>query len=124
MVITDDPHHVLDVIKEVFHGGRLVAGHKRRKGVDADHAPRAAAARIWSSVRLRALSQTARAFEWLKITGAAEASIASMLVRYPTWDRSTATPSRFISAMTRTPKSLRPASVRSVHPSPSGFRSL
>src|SRR5437773_1567453 len=124
MVITDDPHHVLDVIKEVFHGGRLVAGHKRRKGVDADHAPASCRGAHLVIREVRALSQTARAFEWLKITGAAEASIASMLVRYPTWDRSTATPSRFISAMTRTPRPVRPASVRSVHPSPSGFRSM
>ena len=61
------------------------------------------------------MSQTARALEWEKITGAAEASSAACMVAADTCDRSISMPSRFISAMTERPKSDRPpVSVTSV----------
>ena len=64
--------------------------------------------RSTSSGTLRGLSQTARALEWEKITGAADASRAACMVPAETCDRSTSMPSRFISATTERPKSDRP----------------
>ncbi len=61
-----------------------------------------------SSGTLRGLSQTARALECEKITGAAATSSASCIVSGDTCDRSTSMPSRCISRTTSRPKSVRP----------------
>ncbi|CAM5402137.1 hypothetical protein SALBM217S_06940 [Streptomyces griseoloalbus] len=52
---------------------------------------------------LRGWSQTARAEEWEKITGAVLVSRASRMVVAATWERSTSMPSRFISRTTSRP---------------------
>ena len=70
--------------------------------------PLTASRRSTSSGTLRGLSQTARALECEKITGAADASRAACMVAVETCDRSTSMPSRFISATTERPKSDRP----------------
>ena len=64
--------------------------------------------RSTSSGTLRGLSQTARALEWEKITGAADTSSAACMVAADTCDRSTSMPSRFISSTTERPKSAQP----------------
>ena len=61
-----------------------------------------------SSGTLRGWSQTARALEWEKITGASAASSASRMVAGDTWDRSTSMPSRCISRTTSRPNSVSP----------------
>ncbi|GAA0436595.1 hypothetical protein Aca07nite_17250 [Actinoplanes capillaceus] len=63
-----------------------------------------------SSGTLRGWPQSARADEWLKITGAVLTSRASCIVVSATCDRSTSMPIRFISAITSRPKSFRPPS--------------
>lgn len=57
---------------------------------------------------LRGWSQTARAEECEKTTGAAETARASRIVVAATCERSTSMPTRFISRTTSRPKSLRP----------------
>ena len=57
---------------------------------------------------LRGWSLSARADEWLKMTGASAASSASSIVSGETWDRSTSIPSRFISLTTSRPNGDRP----------------
>ena len=44
------------------------------------------------------------------MTGAAEASIASIVVRCPEWEQSTSMPTRFISRMTSRPNGVSPMS--------------
>ncbi len=61
-----------------------------------------------SSGALRTWSHKARHEECEKITGAAEAAIASRMVLGATWEMSTSIPIRFISATTSRPKSVRP----------------
>ncbi|GAB3844657.1 hypothetical protein GCM10027610_059520 [Dactylosporangium cerinum] len=60
------------------------------------------------SATLRGWSLTDRAEEWLKITGAVEASSASRCVDAATWDRSTRMPSRLSSVTIARPTSVRP----------------
>ena len=62
-----------------------------------------------SSGTLRGWSQTARAEECEKITGASVTRSASRMVEGATWERSTSMPSRFISRTTSSPKALRPS---------------
>ena len=61
-----------------------------------------------ASGTLRGWSQTARAEEWEKTTGASETRSASSIVSSETWERSTSIPSRFISRTTSSPKRVRP----------------
>ena len=72
--------------------------------------PVAAHPLIWSSRMFRSWSQRRRAFEWEKMTGAVEASIASIVVRCPQWEQSTSIPTRFISRMTSRPNGVSPMS--------------
>ncbi|MDQ0813039.1 hypothetical protein QFZ63_004753 [Streptomyces sp. B3I7] len=57
-----------------------------------------------SSGMLRGWSQTARAEECEKTTGAEVVSSAARMVAGATWERSTSMPSRFISRTTSRPK--------------------
>jgi hypothetical protein len=66
--------------------------------------------RSTSSGTFRGTSQTARADEWLKITGALVTRSACRIVSAETCDRSTSMPIRFISRTTSSPKSLSPPS--------------
>ena len=59
--------------------------------------PLSAIERIIASVRLRGCSQSARALEWLAITGAVEVSMMSNVERSEACETSTTIPSRFIS---------------------------
>ena len=59
--------------------------------------------------------------QWVKATGRAEWRIASSVVFAPTWERSTSTPTRFISSTTSRPKSESPPSRDSQHPVPTKF---
>jgi hypothetical protein len=61
-----------------------------------------------SSATLRRCPVTARADEWLKITGAVATSSAACMVVAATWDRSTRTPMRCISATMARPSSSSP----------------
>ncbi|BEL12081.1 hypothetical protein Q0Z83_102720 [Actinoplanes sichuanensis] len=63
-----------------------------------------------SSGTLRGCPQSARADEWLKITGRVVTARASCMVVSATCDRSTSMPIRFISVITVRPKSLSPPS--------------
>ncbi len=66
-----------------------------------------------SSGAFRGTSQTARADEWLKITGALVTRSACRIVSADTCDRSTSMPIRFISRTTCSPKSFSPPSTGS-----------
>lgn len=70
--------------------------------------PLAASIRSTSSGMLRGWSQTARAEECEKITGATDVASASRMVVAATWERSTSIPTRFISRTTSRPNSDRP----------------
>ncbi len=70
--------------------------------------PRPAIVSRTSSGTLRGESHTARADEWLKITGASLVASAARIVVGATWLRSTIIPSRFISRTTSWPKAVRP----------------
>ena len=61
-----------------------------------------------SSGTLRGMSQSARALEWEKITGASATSSASRIVSGDTCDRSTSMPIRCISRTTSRPNSVSP----------------
>ena len=65
---------------------------------------------IWRmlSGTFRSTSFTARAEECEKITGASERRIACAITESETWERSTSTPSRFISRTTSRPNGVRP----------------
>ena len=66
-----------------------------------------------SSGTLRGWSQSARAEECEKTTGASVVSRASRMVSAETWERSTSMPSRFISRTTSRPNALSPPSTGS-----------
>lgn len=70
--------------------------------------PLAGSSASTSSGMLRGWSQTARAEECEKITGASETASASRIVVAATCERSTSMPTRFISRTTSRPKSVRP----------------
>ena len=72
--------------------------------------PVAAHPRIASSRMLRPRCVRVHGLECEKITGFVETSNASIEVRWPQCDASTTMPTRFISATTARPKSVRPTS--------------
>ena len=86
--------------------------------------PVAATARSSSSRLFRGISRRARAAVWVHATGRVDTAAASSVVWRPQWLRSMSMPSSFSRLTTAAPKSLRPALVRSVHPSPIRFRVL
>ena len=61
-----------------------------------------------ASGTFRGWSQSARAEEWEKMTGASETRSASSIVSSETCERSTSMPRRFISRTTSSPKRVRP----------------
>ena len=62
-----------------------------------------------SSGTLRGEGQSAKALEWLAMTGACETRRASAIVAGETCEMSTSIPSRFISLTTRSPKGVSPS---------------
>jgi hypothetical protein len=86
--------------------------------------PVPATARIAASDLLRGWTKTDLAFTWVKRIGFVVTSAASNATFSPQWLRSMAMPMAFISATTRRPNSVRPASRRSRQPSPITVASL
>ena len=80
--------------------------------------PQAPMARMMSSVLLRGIGLALARLAWVMDTGSTEQSMASRVVRGPTWDRSTRMPRRLHSATTSRPNAVSPSSTVSPHPLP------
>ena len=106
MLRADELHHVVDArgTCDALPMPRCRRG-RAPIAVEADHAARRRAGPDLVVADVPAVRrQSARGLEWLKIAGAVERSIASIVVRWPECEQSTTMPTRFISSTTARPK--------------------
>ena len=105
---------VFDGVYVVGDGGLEAAAEEGGKSVGTDDA--AALGEQDATLRPSCCGRgrkKARALAWVMATGRSECSMASRVVRSPTWERSMRMPRRFISRTASRPKWLRPSSERS-----------